>query len=356
MGKGSDAIVIHGKDHPWVNNDNIIWLASTVSLYRNVEKFTFPGKLDLNRRKQIISLVSNELLKEEHLKEPILLKIEDLSPVEKQLFAEHFMTPYNLHQLHSGEAFVIDNRGIFFAGLNLENHIQLELIDVKGELETSWNQLVKIETALGKKFNYCFSPRFGFLTSDPTLSGTGFILSVFLQPSALIHTNKLNEAMKRLSNDRLTFSGIQGSKEEYVGDVLIVKNNYTLGVSEEEIISTLRFFTTKLMVEEGSARSQLKHTENAELMDKVSRAFGILIHSYRIETREALNEISLIKLGVDLGWIEGITPAELNYLFFHSRRAHLLSSLKEPEIPLDQIPHKRAEFIHATLKNAKLKI
>jgi protein arginine kinase len=356
MGKGSDAIIIHGKDRPWNKNDNLIWLASTVCLYRNIEKFSFPVKLDLTRQKQIVSLISKELLKEKHLKDPLLLKVEDMSPVEKQLIAEHFLTPYNLHQLHSGEAFILDSKGVFLAGLNLENHIQLELMDTKGELESTWNHLVKIETTLGKKFNYCFSPRFGFLTADPKDAGTGFVLSVFLQPSALIHTNKLTEALHRLSNDRLTFTGMLGNKEDFIGDVLIAKNNYTLGVSEEEIISTLRLFTTKLLVEEGSARSQIKHTENPELMDKVSRAFGILAHSYKIETRETLNEIGLVKLGVDLGWVEGITPAELNYLLFHCRRAHLLTSLNEPEIPQEQIPHKRAEFIHETLKNAKLKI
>lgn len=356
MGKGSDAIEIHGKDRPWSNNENVIWLASTVSLHRNVEKFSFPGKLDLARRKQIISLVSKDLMKEERLKEPLLLKIEDMTPTEKELFAEHFLTPYNLHQHHSGEAFIVDSGGAFLAAMNLDNHIQFELIDTKGELESSWNQLMKIEMALGKKFNYSFSPRFGFLNADPTLSGTGMILSVFLQPSALIHTNKFHEAMRRLSNDRLTFTGIRGNSEEFVGDVVIVRNNYTLGVSEEDIISTLRLFTTKLLVEESSARSHLKHTEDVELMDKVSRAFGVLIHSYRTETREALNEIGLVKLGVDLGWVEGVTHAELNHLFFHCRRAHLLTSLKDPEIPPEQVPHKRSEFIHKTLKNAKLKI
>jgi protein arginine kinase len=59
---------------------------------------------------------------------------------------------------------------------------------------------------------------------------------------------------------------------------------------------------------------------------------------------------------VDLGWVEGIKPAELNHLFFHCRRAHLLTALKDADIPADQIPHKRSEFIHKTLINAKLKI
>ena len=105
-----------------------------------------------------------------------------MSPLEKELFAEHFLTPYNLHQHHSGEAFIVDSRGTFLASMNLENHIHLELIDTRGELESSWSHLVKIEMALGRQFNYCFSPRFGFLTADPTHSGTGFIFLYFYNP------------------------------------------------------------------------------------------------------------------------------------------------------------------------------
>ncbi len=356
MGKGNEAIEIHGKDQPWANNDNMIWLVSTVSISRNVEKFPFPAKLDLARRKQIIALISKNLLKESQLKEPILLKVEEMTPVEKELFAEHFLANSNFQQLHSGEAFVLDGSGVFLAGINIDNHIQFELMEIKGELENAWNQLVKIEMSLGTKFNYAFSSRFGFLTSEPAISGTGLVLSGYLQPSALIHTNKISETLNRLKNDRLIFTSIRGGIEEYVGDILVVKNNYSLGVTEESIISNLRLFITKLLVEENSIRSQLKQKENGEIMDKVSRAFGILIHSYRMETQEALNEIALIKLGVDLGWVEGVTPSALNHLFFHCRRAHLLSDLKDIEIPPDQILHKRAEFIHRTLKDAKLKI
>jgi protein arginine kinase len=34
---------------PWFNSTNPIWLASTVSLKRNIEKFKFPNKLDVER-------------------------------------------------------------------------------------------------------------------------------------------------------------------------------------------------------------------------------------------------------------------------------------------------------------------
>ncbi len=110
-----------------------------------------------------------------------------------------------------------------------------------------------------------------------------------------------------------------------------------------------------MLVEEHGARSKILHEESAEIKDRVSRAFGILIHSYQIEAVEALNAISLLKLGAELGWLTGVTSKELNRLFFNCRRAHLLHQYGE-RIKQEEIPHKRAEFIHKTLKGVQLTI
>src|SRR5260221_14605469 len=68
---------------PWDNNDNVIWLASTLCLHRNVEKFKFPQKLELERKKHILSLVTKALTSAKELKNPFALKAEELSPLEK---------------------------------------------------------------------------------------------------------------------------------------------------------------------------------------------------------------------------------------------------------------------------------
>ena len=343
------------QSRPWDNNNNNIWLASTINLSRNIEKIPFPPKLSKDRRLQIISLVSKTLLHSTSLKNPYLIKIEDVGPNEKEYFVEHFLSPHSFHQAHSGEAFIIDDTGEFLAILNLNNHIQFELIDCKGELETAWNLMVKIETELGKSINFSFSSKFGFLTADPAICGTGFILTVYLQPSALIHTGKFEETLERIKYPGVSLEGIQGDRKSLIGDVVTIRNTYTLGLTEENIISSLRLFTTKLLVEESSVRSHLRQEENMEVKDKVSRAFGVLIHSYQIETIEALNSISLLKLGADLGWLKGVTAADLNKLFFNCRRAHLLANFGK-EISQYELSHKRAEFIHQTLKNSFLAV
>jgi protein arginine kinase len=346
---------IFSQKKPWENNDNTVWLASTVSLLRNIEKFKFPAKLETDREKQIIALVSKQLLSSTLLKKPTLVNADEISPLQKQYLVEHFLTQQNLQQAHSGEAFIIDESGELLITLNIHDHIRLELMDVRGELENTLNRLIEIETGLGKTVTYSFSNKYGFLTSDFNQCGSALIVSVLLQVPALIHTGKVDATLEKLIDESLTVMGIQGNPTEIIGDILVVQNNFTLGVSEENIISNLRNLTTKMMVEENSTKNKIHHEESADVKDKVSRAYGILIHSYQIEAIEALNAISLIKLGVELGWLTGITIPEINKLFFNCRRGHLLHQYGY-EIKHEEVSHKRAEFIHKNLKNVQLTI
>lgn len=340
---------------PWNRNSNPIWLASTVSLLRNIEKFKFPGKLGTDRKKQIISLVSKDLLSMGELKNPSLVKAEEIGVLEKEYLVEHFFATYSYNQAHAGEAFVIDDSGEFLATLNMRDHIHLQLTDCKGELEHSWGRLVKIETALGKILNYSFTPKYGFLTSDPTQCGTGLVVSIYLQLPGLIHSETVDDILEKHADESILISGIQGSPTEIIGDILLIQNNFTLGITEENIISSLRSFITKLMVEENSARSKIKKEDDPAFKDKISRAYGILMHSYQIEAIEALNALSLLKLGVEAKWVTGIENQELNELFFNCRRAHLLCQFPG-KIAQEEIPHKRAEYVHKTLKNIQLQI
>ncbi|HEV8051052.1 MAG TPA: protein arginine kinase, partial [Parachlamydiaceae bacterium] len=306
---------------PWSNNANPIWLASTISLHRNIEKFKFPGKLSTDRKKQIISLVSKELLSDDlknsnHLINPSLIKAEEIGLLEKEFLVEHFLSNHNYNQAHSGEGFILDESGTFLATINMRDHIYLQLIDCQGELENTWSRLVKIETALGKNLNYSFQSKFGFLTADPTQCGTALSVTAYLQIPGLIHTNKIEKILNSSQDESIAISGIQGNPNEIIGDILMIQNDYTLGLTEENIISTLRSFTAKMIAEEVSARHQIKRDDSPELKDKVSRAFGILIHSYQIEAIEALNALSLLKLGIEAGWVAGIGLKEVNELFF----------------------------------------
>lgn len=338
---------------PWKNNNNSIWLASSVSLQRNIEKFNFPNKLDIERKKQIINLAGKDHLALSQLSNPKLLKAEELSFFDKEFLSEHFLTTANFYQSGPGEGFIIDDTGELITIFNLSDHLTFYTLDTKGDLESAWNRLVKIESSLGENLRYSFSPKFGFLTSSLEECGTALLVTTFLQLSALLHLDQIDTILEKENDESFSIMGLQGSPTEIIGDIFAIQNNYTLGITEEKIISSVYGFTTKLMSEEMRARSMLKETKNPMMIDKVSRAYGILLYSYFFEPIEALNALSLLKLAISLGWVSGITEAELNQTFFNSRRAHLLNEYGE-KINQDEILHKRAEYIHKALQNVKL--
>lgn len=345
-------------ESPWNNNANVIWLGSTLSILRNLEKFNFPGKLATDKRKQIISLLTKELLASKQLKKPKLIRAEDMPPIEKEFLVEHFLSNHSFHQAHVGEAFVLDESGEFLTVLNLRDHLSLTWMDVQEDLENSWDRLVKIELDLANSVNFAFSPKFGFLTSDPTQCGTGFVVTIFLHLPALLYTNRLDEIIEKNQEDGVEQTGLQGDPNEVIGDIVAFHNNYTLGVTEENILASLRTLATKITAEEKSVRRHLKggtEAEIAEVKDKVSRAYAILLHSYQIEAVEALQALSLLKMGLDLEWLKGASQATLNKLLFSCRRAHLLCHYGQ-KMSHEELPHRRAEFIHKALHGLELLI
>lgn len=340
---------------PWTQNPNSIWIGSILTLVRNLEKFNFPGRLTDDKRKQIISLLARDFMTTNVLEGAKVIKAEDMAPNQKEFLVEHFLSTQSFNQAHVGEAFVLDQSGEFLAIINLRDHLTLKWIDRSEELEKTWNRLVDLESHLNKSLSFAFQPRFGFLTSDPGQCGTGLTLQIFLHLPALNYHNELDEVIKKYKDDGIEQAGLQGDPYDIIGDIVAFHNSYTLGVTEENILSSLRTFATKMLVEEKSARSRLKTEDQSEMKDKVSRAYGILLHSYQIEAIEALHAISLLKLGLDMGWVTGVSHAALNELFFNSRRAHLLCQYQE-KIKQEDLPHKRAEFIHQVLKGIELHI
>ncbi len=220
-----------------------------------------------------------------------------------------------------------------------------------------WNSLNEIDTAISSSVEFSFSPKFGYLTSDPGFCGTGLSVQAFLHLPALIHTQQLGETLAKLKEEEVTVSGMGGNLEELVGDIVVIRNSFTLGMTEEAILQSIHSMSMKLMAVEKTLRTHLQTESNAEIKDQVSRSFGLLLHSYQLQTKEALGALSLMKLGLHLDWIEGITDAKLNTLFFQCRRAHLLHSLNELSLTDSQeIARKRAEFLHKNMQGVLLKI
>lgn len=336
---------------PWNHNKNAIWIASTVRLCRNIEKFKFPQKLEAERKSQVLQLTSKTFLQAPGLLNPYILKADSISPAEKEFLIEHFLLFEGFQEAGAGAAFGLDETGETITLFNIKEHLQIQATDCSGDIEKSWAKVVAIENKLASEVNFAFSPKFGYLTADPLHAGTGLLVSAFLHVPALIHQHTLREHLEKEKAEGIVTTGLQGSPDDLVGDILMLRNIHTLGLNEETIISCVRNSILRIVVAEKEARSKIKASQDLFFKDHICRAIGLLKYSYRLDAQESLNALSFLKLGIELGWVKGMSIEEINTLFFDSRRSHLIYLLHNEDSKADIAP-QRAEYLRE--KAAKL--
>ena len=75
-----------------------------------------------------------------------------------------------------------------------------------------------------------------------------------------------------------------------------------------------------------NARQKLLEADSGKLFDKVGRAYGILQNSHLLSSSEAMNLLSLIRLGVDLGLFSDAYRSVIDRLFIQAQPGHLQHS------------------------------
>jgi protein arginine kinase len=139
-----------------------------------------------------------------------------------------------------------------------------------------------------------------------------------------------------------------GEGTEAAGNVFQVSNQITMGQTEEEVLSGLQSLTARLITEERSARHSLLQEMRPQLEDRVWRAWGILTSARVLSSREAMQLISDLKLGIDLGLIDRVEGSVVNSMVFLIRPAYL-QILAGEELSPDDRDMRRAALVRRQL-------
>ena len=84
------------------------------------------------------------------------------------------------------------------------------------------------------------------------------------------------------------------------------------------------------------------------LLDHIGRGYGILRHAYSMNSKEALNLLSFMKLGIDLSFFPEDCRQPVDELFMETQPAHLQKGTQQ-KLAADERDSLRAEIILAKL-------
>jgi protein arginine kinase len=217
------------------------------------------------------------------------------------------------------------------------------------QLEEAWEQISAIDDTLESKLDFCFHPRFGYLTACPTNVGTGIRVSVMLHLPALKLTGEIKKVFRAAKDMRLAVRGLYGEGTEATGDFYQISNQTTLGKNEEEIISDFKHVVIPKIIDyEHHARRTLLNDRTVALDDKVCRALGTLRSARLLASEEVLFLLSHLRMGVNLGRIKDIDLRTINELFLLTQPAHL-QKLQGRKLEGDLRRAARADFIRGKL-------
>ena len=330
--------------------DTAVVLTSRIRLARNVRLLPFPGWATKDQRRQAMALIQPVVQMMRPMKDAFCQSLSGLTSVQKQVLVERHLISREHAARNEGSAAVIERRQSLSIMINEEDHLRMQSIRPGLNLRVAFDALNDLDDELQESLTFAFDRKLGYLTTCPTNLGTGLRASAMLHLPALVLSEQINQVLNAIGRMGLAVRGLYGEGTESLGNLYQISNQSTLGESEHHIIERLERVIDKVAGHETNARLKLLEDDRMMLQDKIGRSYGILRHAWLIDSKEALNHLSLIRLGANLGFFPHETVRLCDNLLMEIQPAHLqLHSGKK--LSPEQRDESRGQIIRTQLQN-----
>jgi len=326
-----------------------IVVSSRVRLARNLRNRAFPGWAKKAERTSILDLIRPRVEELTEMQDSFSESLQELSALERQVLVERHLISREHAAKGVGSAVVMNRRQTLSIMINEEDHLRMQSIRSGLQLKQAFKLVDKIDSALEGKLEFAYDQRLGYLTACPTNVGTGMRASAMLHLPGLVLSELINQVIQAVSKIGLAVRGLYGEGTEAMGNLFQISNQTTLGEKEDEIINRLSKVIETIIEKEHDARQVLLQKKSNTLWDQIGRAYGVLTYAHAMASKEALNLLSIIKLGVDLGAFPEDRRLPVDELFIDIQPAHLQKSSQQ-KLNAEERDHLRAQIIRERLK------
>lgn len=282
------------------------------------------------------------------------IPLESLTDLEKKVLVEkHLISPALANESRNGAVILSENESISIM-VNEEDHLRIQCLFPGFQLSEAWDMAGQIDDIFESHLDYAFEENRGFLTSCPTNVGTGIRASVMMHLPALVLTHQISRVLTAVNQVGLAVRGLYGEGSEATGNLFQISNQITLGQSEEEIIANLHNVAKQIIEHESTAREKLLEDSRQRIVDRVCRSYGILTHAGIIDSKEAAQRLSDVRLGSELGILGEVSRHSLNEMMVMTQPGFLQQYAGE-KLTAEDRDIRRADLIRKGLTATKNK-
>lgn len=324
-------------------------ISSRIRLARNLDGHAFPDWAGDEERLQIWQNLQAVFKNASIISDSEVWGMDELNALEKGVLCERHLISPELAERGFGSGVVIGPNEHVAVMINEEDHLRLQALEPGLNLHKAYEEINKVDDRIESHCTYAFSPKLGYLTACPSNVGTGIRASVMLHLPGLVLMDEIGPILNGISKIGLAARGLWGEGTDASGNMFQISNQITLGKREEEIVAHLEQIVLEIVEHEQNARERLLESRELLVHDHIGRAYGILKHARIISSKEALDLLSAMRLGSDLGIIDAMERVEIDRLFIQIQPSHL-QKIKEKELDPEERDEARAEHIRQVLK------
>ncbi len=323
-------------------------VSSRIRLARNVRDTAFPGWAGVDECDRLWKRIFPVLEALPSLIPAISLSMEYLDELDKHLLFERHLISREHAEKKKGSGLVFRRDESLSVMVNEEDHLRLQGMRPNLSLRAIWKEINQLDNEIEERLHYAFSPQLGYLTACPTNVGTGMRASVMLHLPGLVLLNEIGPVIKGMGKIGLAVRGLWGEGTEAAGNMFQISNQITLGDSEEQILSVIEQIVHELIDHERNARERLMERRETVVRDHVGRALGILSNAHILTSKEAMDLLSGLRFGIDLGILTSVSGRVVDELLLLTQPGHL-QKLEEKVLKPKDRDRNRARLVRERL-------
>ncbi|MDR2647411.1 MAG: ATP--guanido phosphotransferase [Oscillospiraceae bacterium] len=305
---------------PWYAKAGDVVFSSRVRLARNVAGYAFPARLPQAEKAKLQARVTQAA--KDAMPDLVVTDMQTISAAEAFAMAARWEISRGFAAQQTGVLLSDQNKTVGIMVCE-EDHIRLQTLEAGLDLPKVFDRANKIDDAIAARLPYAFDAQLGYLTQCPTNLGTAMRASVLLHLPALASLDRVALLGETFATLGYTIRGAFGEGTEAQGALFQLSNQVTLGMDEQTVIADLQAHTLQIIEKERRAAAQC--LRQPKIKDQIWRAFGILSAARLLEHNEAVQLLSLVRMGAARGilpvplervnaLIPGIQPASIALL------------------------------------------
>lgn len=332
--------------------DRIV-LSSRVRLARNLEACPFPGTCKKGQRQKVLSTIRPAVESLKVMKSGFATAMDTLSALDKTILVERHLISREHAAKNVGSGLVLSKNESVCVMINEEDHLRMQALLPGFQIKEAWKVIDAMDSELEKSLQYAFSPTFGFLTACPTNLGTAIRVSAMLHLPGLVLSEQVNPIIQSVNKLGLAVRGLYGEGTEALGNIFQVSNQMTLGEPESSIVERLEKVLKQIIEHEENARATLLERSPKTVYNHIGRGYGVLANAHSISSKEAMNLLSFLRLGLELGHFPGVDRAVVDELFILMQPAHLQRLHAGGRLTGEERDLLRADMLRQQLKDVE---